>query len=57
MLRILQQFILATLLSAIASAPSYAMFIQPDWLDPTNPGVGTNDIHTASMILLIYLIL
>ncbi|MBU1278179.1 MAG: hypothetical protein KJ943_03475, partial [Alphaproteobacteria bacterium] len=42
MLRILQQFILATLLSAIASAPSYAMFIQPDWLDPTNPGVGTN---------------
>ena len=42
MLRILQKFILAALLSAITSAPSYAMFIQPDWLDPTKQGVGTN---------------
>lgn len=41
MLRILQQFILTTLFAVFASQAS-AMFIQPDWLDPTQPGVGTN---------------
>ena len=41
MLRILQQFILTTLFALFASQAS-AMFIQPDWLDPTQPGVGTN---------------
>ena len=41
MLRILQQFILATLFAVFASQAS-AMFIQPDWFDPTQPGVGTN---------------
>jgi len=41
MLRVLQQFILTTLFAIFASQAS-AMFIQPDWLDPTQPGVGTN---------------
>lgn len=41
MLRILQQFILTALFAVFASQAS-AMFIQPDWLDPTQPGVGTN---------------
>ena len=41
MLRILQQFILTTLFTVFASQAS-AMFIQPDWLDPSQPGVGTN---------------
>ena len=41
MLRILQQFILTTLFAVFASQAS-AMFIQPDWFDPTQPGVGTN---------------
>lgn len=41
MLRILKQFILTTLFVIFASQAS-AMFIQPDWLDPTQPGVGTN---------------
>lgn len=41
MFRILRQFILTTLFAIFASQAS-AMFIQPDWLDPTQPGVGTN---------------
>ncbi|MEO9515414.1 MAG: hypothetical protein ABJH45_02565 [Paracoccaceae bacterium] len=41
MLRILQQFILTTHCAVFASQAS-AMFIQADWLDPTQPGVGTN---------------
>jgi hypothetical protein len=41
MLRILQQFLLTTLLAVFASQAS-AMFIQPDWFEPTEPGVGTN---------------
>lgn len=41
MLRILQKFILTTLFAVFASQAS-AMFIQPDWFDPTKPGVGTN---------------
>ena len=41
MLRHLKQFILAPLFTFFASQAS-AMFIQSDWLDPTQPGVGTN---------------
>ncbi|MEP3296565.1 MAG: hypothetical protein ABJO27_08815 [Pseudoruegeria sp.] len=41
MLRHLQQLILATFFALFAAQAS-AMFIQPDWLDPTQPGVGTN---------------
>jgi len=41
MQRILQKFIVTILLATFASNAS-AMFIQPDWLDPTQPGVGTN---------------
>lgn len=41
MLRILHQFILTAVFAVFASQAS-AMFIQPDWLDPTQPGVGTN---------------
>jgi filamentous hemagglutinin len=37
----LQKVLLATLLAAFASQAE-AMFIQADWLDPTEPGVGTN---------------
>lgn len=42
MLRILQKFILIISLTVVAALPSHAMFVQPDWLDPTEPGVGTN---------------
>jgi len=42
MLRILQKLILAISVCSIIATPSQAMFIQPDWLDPTEPGVGTN---------------
>jgi len=41
MLSIFKKFVLTTLFALFASQSS-AMFIQPDWLDPTNPGVGTN---------------
>lgn len=41
MLRILQQFILTALFAAFASQAS-AMFISPDPMNPTHPGVGTN---------------
>lgn len=41
MRRHLQQLILSTLCVLFASQAS-AMFIQPDWLDPTQQGVGTN---------------
>jgi len=41
MLCIFRKFILTTLFALFASQAS-AMFIQPDWLDPTQPGVGTN---------------
>lgn len=42
MLRILQKLILAISACSIIAAPAQAMFIQPDWFDPTEPGVGTN---------------
>ncbi|MEP2785052.1 MAG: hypothetical protein ABJO67_16025 [Pseudoruegeria sp.] len=41
MFRILKQLILTTLFAIFASQAS-SMFIQPDWFDPTQPGVGTN---------------
>lgn len=41
MLRVLQQLILTALFALFASQAS-ALFIQPDWLDPDEPGVGTN---------------
>jgi hypothetical protein len=41
--RILKQLFLATLI-AIFATQSSAMFIQPDWLDPTQPGVGLNRV-------------
>ena len=41
MLRNLKQLVLTTLFALFASQAS-AMFIQPDWFDPTQPGVGTN---------------
>ena len=41
MLRALKQIILTSLFAVFASQAS-AMFIQPDWFDPTQPGVGTN---------------
>lgn len=41
MLRHLKQLILTTLFAIFASQAS-AMFIQPDWLDPTALGVGAN---------------
>lgn len=41
MLQILKKFFLTTLFAVLASQAS-AMFIQPDWFDPTQPGVGTN---------------
>lgn len=42
MFRILQKLILAISVCSIIATPSQAMFIQPDWLDPTQQGVGTN---------------
>jgi len=39
--RIIQKFIVTALL-AIFAAQANAMFIQPDWWDPNQPGVGTN---------------
>lgn len=41
MLRILKRLILTTLFAVFATQAS-AMFIQPDWFDPTQQGVGTN---------------
>ncbi len=41
MFRILQHFLFTAVFAVFASQAS-AMFIQPDWLDPTQPGVGTN---------------
>lgn len=41
MLRILQQLILTALFAAFASQAT-AMFISPDPMNPTHPGVGTN---------------
>jgi hypothetical protein len=41
MFRFLRKTLLTILFAAFASQAS-AMFIQPDWLDPTAPGVGTN---------------
>jgi hypothetical protein len=40
-LRYLQQ-VLFTAIFAILASQASAMFIQPDWFDPTAPGVGTN---------------
>jgi len=42
MLRILKQLVSIILIATILATPSQAMFIQPDWLDSTQPGVGTN---------------
>lgn len=41
MTAIFKKFILTTLIAVFASQAS-ALFIQPDWFDPTEPGVGTN---------------
>ena len=41
MLRHFNSFLLATCFAGFTTQAS-AMFIQPDWLDPTQPGVGTN---------------
>lgn len=41
MFKFLRKTLMTALFSAFASQAS-AMFIQPDWLDPTAPGVGTN---------------
>lgn len=41
MLCVLKQIFTAMLIATYASQAS-AMFIQPDWFDPTQPGVGTN---------------
>ena len=41
MFRSLQKLILTMFFTAFAAQAS-AMFVQPDWLDPTQPGVGTN---------------
>ncbi|MVO18120.1 hypothetical protein [Parasedimentitalea huanghaiensis] len=41
MLRYLQQVLFTTLFAILASQAS-AMFIQPDWFEVTEPGVGTN---------------
>lgn len=41
MFLILRNLFLTTIFAVFASQAS-AMFIQPDWLDPTQPGVGTN---------------
>jgi len=38
---LLQKLLLSLTFALFANAAS-AMFIQPDWLDPTEPGVGTN---------------
>ena len=42
MFQFLKQFILTISLCSIVATPSNAMFIQPDWYDPTEPSVGTN---------------
>lgn len=41
MLRYLQMLLFSMFLAVFAGQGS-AMFVQPDWLDPTEPEVGTN---------------
>ncbi len=41
MFKPLRKILLTIIFAALASQAS-AMFIQADWLDPTEPGVGTN---------------
>ncbi len=41
-LSVLLQKLLLSLTFALFANTASAMFIQPDWLDPTEPGVGTN---------------
>lgn len=41
MLRVLKR-VFATILILTFASQASAMFIQPDWFDPTKPGVGTN---------------
>lgn len=41
MIKYLQRILMTLVLTMFASHAS-AMFIQPDWFDPTQPGVGTN---------------
>ena len=41
MFKLLRKILLTIIFAALASQAS-AMFIQADWLDPTEPGVGTN---------------
>ncbi|PJE27370.1 hypothetical protein SAMN06297129_0703 [Pseudooceanicola antarcticus] len=41
MLRLFKKFVLTTVFAVLASQAS-ALFIQPDWFDPTQPGIGTN---------------
>lgn len=43
MSRLLQGIVLWLVFAmGITAQPASAMFVQPDWLDPTQPGVGTN---------------
>ncbi len=42
MFRILKQLIATISILAFLATSSHAMFIQPDWYDPSHPGVGTN---------------
>ncbi|MVO18730.1 hypothetical protein [Parasedimentitalea huanghaiensis] len=42
MFRILKQLIATITIFAFLTTSSHAMFVQPDWYDPTHPGVGTN---------------
>ena len=41
MLRVVQQLLLTAFFAVFATQAS-AMFIQPDWFEVTQPGVGTN---------------
>lgn len=42
MFRLMKQLIATISILAFLTTSSHAMFIQPDWYDPTHPGVGTN---------------
>lgn len=42
MFGILKKFVATISILAFLTTSSHAMFIQPDWDDPTHPGVGTN---------------
>lgn len=42
MFRLLKQLLATLSMISLLATSSQAMFIQPDWFDPTQPGVGTN---------------